>query len=144
MITTEDLENMFYLPGELKQIDRQIDRQTEKLERLSSIHPTPKKDCAAAVAELISIYKERRRLCAAQLEKLRMFISGIEDPGTRELFILRYERGKTWVQIHHICTGKGQYYADGSSIRKICERYIKRYNRNEAKQSKKGATEGLL
>lgn len=129
MVTTDDLKELQYLPKELQQIDFAIDQL--KRPPLWSMNHTQRKDYAAAVAELIEIYQDRRQRCAVQLEGLRRFLDGIQDDFTRDIFRLRYECGKTWLNISNDLYDRGFYYAEDTT-KKMCHRYLERYNRNEA------------
>lgn len=129
MVTTEDLKDLAYLPGEIAYLDREINRL--KRPPSLSMSRTQRKDYAAAVAELIRLLQDRRQMCARQLDRLRVFLDGIEDDFTRDLFRLRYEDGKEWLQVWDRIADRGFHY-EPDSLRQICKRYIERYNRNEA------------
>ena len=136
MITTDELKDLAYLPGEISLIDKQIN-ELKRPPYLKDMRTVQREECTAALIELIALYRERRQKCAAQLEKLQAFMDGIDDPFTRELFRLRYGCALEWGQVSRITTEHGFYYAD-ESLRQICRRYLERYNRNEAGTDEKG------
>lgn len=132
MITTDELKDLAYLPGEIEYIDRQI-KSLKCPSYLKDMDTRQKAECAAALTELIALYRERRQKSAAQLEKLRAFMDGIEDDFTRDLFRLRYTRALEWGEVNRIITERGFWYED-CSLRMICRRYLERYNGNEQDQ----------
>lgn len=138
MVTADELKDLAYLSEEIASIDQTI----ETLKRPSYLRDMvsyQRAECAAALTELIALYQDRRQMCAAQLEKLRVFMDGIDDPFTRELFHLRYDYALEWGHISRIMIERGFYYAD-ESLRQICKRYLERYNRNEASTDETGTT----
>lgn len=134
MVTTEDLKDLAYLPGEIAYLDREINRL--KRPPSLSMSRTQRKDYAAAVAELIRLLQDRRQRCAGQLERLRVFLDSIQDDFTRDLFRLRYEKCMDWLPIWNAVLDSGLHY-EPDSLRQICRRYLERYNRNEAGRKNK-------
>ena len=137
MITANLLEDYRFLPIEISDLDQDINALKRELNE-NDMSGAQKAEYEAAITELIGSLKTRRKKCIAQLEALQKFMNGIEDPFTKWLFRLRYESGKTWRQMYFICVDKGYYYEE-CSLRMICRRYLKRYNKNEQKQSKREA-----
>lgn len=129
MLTTDELKDLAYLPGEIEYLDREINRL--KCPTSLSMSPAQRKEYAAAVAELVGILQDRRQHCAGQLEKLRAFLDSIQDDFTRDLFRLKYEEHLEWLQIWNAILDSGLKYEPGS-LRQICKRCLERYNRNEA------------
>ena len=127
MITTDELKNLPYLQQEIDWNRKRIE-QLKNPQRLKGIPPAHVQGYAAVLTEDIELCQEQIQRCTAQLEKLRDFVNGINDPFTRELFRLRYECGKEWATVFDIMYEKGYHYADEGSLRKICGRYLKRYN----------------
>lgn len=72
------------------------------------------------------IRKDRLRRRLAELEKLveelESFIAGIEDSLTRQILVLRYEKGLEWVEVAK-CIGAG---TTSGSVRKTAERFLKK------------------
>ena len=132
MVTTDDLKDLAFLPGEIMYLDQEINRL--KRPPSLSMSRTQRKDYAAAVAELIGLLQDRRQRCAGQLERLRVFLDSIQDSFTRDLFRLRYEMCMDWLQIWDAALDSGLQY-EPDSLRQICKRYVERYNRNEAKDN---------
>lgn len=130
MVTADELKDLAYLPGEITSIDRAIE-SLQSPPYLKAMDTRQKAECAAALTELIQTYRKRRQMCARQLDRLRAFLDGIEDDFTRDLFRLRYEDGKGWLQVWDIITDRGFQY-EPNSLRQMCKRGIERYNRNEA------------
>lgn len=79
--------------------------------------------------EIDQIKAERIKLELEMLRKelkiLHKFIEGIDDKITQNIFIARYKQGKSWEEVAAVCIGYG---SNGESVRKIAERYTKRYN----------------
>ena len=132
MVTTDELKDLAFLPGEIMYLDREINRL--KRPPSSSMSRTQRKDYAAAVGELIRLLQDRRQRCAGELERLRVFLDSIQDDFTRDLFRRRYEMGMNWLQIWNAALDSGLQYGP-DSLRQRVKRYIDRYIRNEAKDS---------
>ena len=127
MVTADELKDLEYLPLEITSIDKEIESLQYPPPYLKDMDSSQKAECAAALTELIQTYQERRQMCAAQLDRLRAFLDSIQDEFTRDLFRLRYERGKGWLQLWDIMADRGYYY-EPESLRQICSRCMKRYN----------------
>lgn len=134
MVTAEELKDLEYLPGEIANVDRTV-KSLQRLPYLTDMGACQKAECAAALTELIQTYQKRREMCAGQLARLRAFLDSIQDGFLRDLFRLRYEDGKEWLQVWDIIADRGFYY-EPDSLRQMCKRYIEGYNRNEAENEK--------
>ena len=137
-ISADELKDLAYLPGELALIDRGIN-EIKRPPYLTDMPEGQREECTAALTELIALYQERRRMCAATLGKLRAFLDSIDDPFIRDLFRLRYEEGRDWPDVCRITELHGFYYAP-DSLRKMCRRCIERYNENGTEQNGAAAT----
>ena len=94
MVTADELKDLAYLPGEITSIDRAIE-SLQSPPYLKAMDTRQKAECAAALTELIQTYRERRQMCARQLDRLRAFLDGIEDDFTRDLFGCGMRTGKS-------------------------------------------------
>ena len=128
MVTVDDLKDLQHLPGEIDQIDAALEEL--KRQPLLPISPTQRMDYAAAVDDLAGVYTDRRKRCSDQLRRLHAFIDGIPDKITRDIFRLRYERGKCWRNIWAIFLDRGMNYAE-DTLRQRHNRYLMEYNKNE-------------
>ena len=137
MITAKSLEDYRFLPIEISDLDQDINALKRELNE-NDMSGAQKAEYEAAITELIGLLKIQKGKCIAQLGALQRFMDGIEDPFTKWLFRLRYESGKTWWQMYLICAYRGYSY-EACSLKMICFRYLKRYNKNEQKQSKREA-----
>ena len=133
MITTEELKQLRHLTAEVNEL-------TESINSLNvppslSMNRTQKKEYAAAVSELRKTLQDRRQDAAAQLKRLRAFMdSAQDDPVIGDAFRRRYEKGQTWLHIFQVYCDRGYYYAE-DTIKKKCQRYLTRYNENEAENN---------
>lgn len=134
MVTTDELKDLAYLPGEISYIDRQI-KSLKCPPFLKDMRTAQREECTAALTELIELYQDRRQKCAAQLEKLRAFMDSIGDTFTRELFRLHYGCALEWRDVNIVITEKRGLWYEDSSLRQICRRYLERYNSNEQDQN---------
>lgn len=137
MVTTDELKDLAYLPGEIADLDREIN-ELKHPPYLGEMSGSMRADYIAAIRELLKILHKRRRKCVEQLEKLRAFMDSIDDQFVYELFRLRYACDMGWPNVSRIITERGFYYEE-CSLRMICRRYLERYNKNEKEKGKAAA-----
>lgn len=134
MITTDELKDLAYLPGEISYIDTTIN-SLKHPPYLKDMRGGQREECTAALTELIALYRKRRQKCAAQLEKLRAFLDGIDDSFIADLFRLKYGRALEWSDVNRIITEERGLWYEDSSLRQMCRQYLERYNSNEQDQN---------
>lgn len=129
MVTTDELKDLAYLPGEIKDLDREIN-ELKHPPYLDEMTGSMKVEYIAAIRELLRLLYKQRRKCMEKLEKPQAFMDSIDDPFVHEVFRLRYVCNMSWQHVNRIITERGFYY-DEDSLRMICYRYLKEYNRDE-------------
>lgn len=130
-MTLKELSQLYYL-------NREIERDTERLEALRSRARTPGSPnydgmpkspnfenrlerYIAEIADLEAIISTKVTQCLRERSRLERYISDIPDSLTRQIFTLRFINGLTWVQIA-MCVGGGN---TDESVRKRVYRYLK-------------------
>lgn len=73
----------------------------------------------AAIADLRELVEKKKERCSLQLVELETYIHTIPDSLTRQIFILRFESGKSWRRIA-IETRNTE-----ENVRQICHRYVR-------------------
>lgn len=73
----------------------------------------------AAIADMRTMIEQKRERCREMLIGLELYIQTIEDSLTRQIFVMRFEEGKSWRRIA-IETRNSE-----ENVRQICSRYIR-------------------
>ena len=73
----------------------------------------------AAIADLRELIERKKARCNDQLIELESYIHTIPDSLTRQIFVLRFEGGKSWRRIA-IETRNTE-----ENVRQICHRYVR-------------------
>lgn len=73
----------------------------------------------AAIADLRDLIERKAERCRAELIELETYIQTIPDSLTRQIFVLRFEQGKSWRFIA-IETRNTE-----ENVRQICSRYVR-------------------
>ena len=129
-MTAKDLSQLYYLSREIEQdVDRlaTVDAMVigspahiTVLPHLSGITDTP--EMAAAVENIKTVIKEKNKMNVMKSNRLKQYISDIEDNFMRQIMTLRHIDGMKWKQV--AMTIGGGNTAD--SIRKAHSRYLEK------------------
>ena len=130
-MTLKELSQLYYL-------NREIEADQQRLEELSDLigpstaeysdmprgpfTPTSKVErLAAEIIDLKAIIAARQIQCIHERARLERWISSIPDSLTRQIFLLRFVSGLSWLQVA-MSIGGGNTEA---SVKMTCYRYLK-------------------
>lgn len=129
-MTLKELSQLYYLRKEINLHERRIAEIRASLQsptspRLTGMpkggHSSPMEDGTDEIIRIEKMIHKLRKKCRKELAKLEKYIASIEDSQTRQIFILRFEHGLSWVQVANRMGGGNT--DDG--VKKICYRYLK-------------------
>lgn len=133
MITNEELSEMRWLPAEIERAERQLSRIERKRRHPPRyITGDTLREYDAALDELHGVIRGERDRRKRQLDRLREFIANIPDHEIKELFRLRYEKGRTWLFISLQTAENGGCYFSEENAKMTVYRYLQKVNRQEA------------
>lgn len=114
-MTVRELSQLYYLKLEVKRDKRELARVDGWISKApSSFIP--------GLVELHDLLASHLEKHSRERDRLERFIADIPDSYTRQMFIMRYAEGKSWMQI----ALKIGYYASEDCVRKSVYRYLAR------------------
>lgn len=112
-MSTNELNNLRYLPGEIALLQKQI-RETLPLTR--DRNP----EMREAARDLIALYRKRLAKIQAEYKRGTDFIQSIPDPWTQTAFRLRYIDGLPWLRVSL------EMNQEPDTVKKMVYRYMER------------------
>lgn len=132
-MTLKELSQLYYL-------NREIEMDKERLERLRALAPSPSgpiltgmprgryenrlERYTAEIVDLEAIIQAKMTRCLHERNRLERYIAEIPDSLTRQIFQLRFIDGLTWLQIAYSVGGNNT----AASVKMVCYRYLKKDN----------------